>query len=134
MRSNYGFLDAFHEREGKHDHLTLTTEEILQAWFNRHLPSDKKLSNFSSDLADSTRYALLFRSLAPAAFDNIEYVFEEKDLVKRGELLLRQAEKIDCRVFLTPADIAHVSILKGGWKKKRVLTTFLFFKNRVTIA
>jgi hypothetical protein len=37
-------------------------------------------------------------------------VLKVSDYEKRGEIVLRNAEKIDCNKFLTAADIANVSL------------------------
>ncbi len=48
--------------------MALSPEEILLRWFNYHLEKDgteKRVKNFSGDIADSECYTLLLNQIAP---------------------------------------------------------------------
>uniref|UniRef100_A0AAY5EC89 Plastin 1 n=1 Tax=Electrophorus electricus TaxID=8005 RepID=A0AAY5EC89_ELEEL len=65
------------------DHLlSMSPEELLLRWVNYHLDAAgwQQIRNFSEDI-------------------------KERDDEKRAELMLRQAERLDCRQFVTPQDI-----------------------------
>jgi hypothetical protein len=93
---------------------TATTEpgkeqKILLAWFNYHLEQAKhprRVNNFSSDIADSECYTVLLHQLSPNDCDLAP--LDETDLVKRADKMLANADKINCRKFVTPQDVVKV--------------------------
>ncbi|XP_065684250.1 fimbrin-like [Hydra vulgaris] len=92
------------------DLMKLTTEELLLRWVNYHLAksgSAKRIKNFSGDIKDSEAYAILLNQIAPgeAHVDRPEHIISSSDHTKRAEMLLRNADKINCRKFLTAKDI-----------------------------
>ena len=46
---------------------------------------------------------------------------QESDLTKRAELMLKEAEKIKCRVFLTPTEVT-----KGTYNLNLAFVAYLF--------
>ena len=96
------------------DYLKLNSEQLLMRWFNFHLknatasqPQVLSVSNFSDDLKDSHRYFLLLNQLSPLCDLS---GMRESDLLMRAELLLKNAEQIRCRKYISPQDVVTVSI------------------------
>jgi len=90
------------------DLLKLSPEQILLRWFNYHLKaagSSRRVNNFTSDIKDSECYTILLNQLAPKKCD--KKALQESDKMKRAELVLTNAEKIECRKFLKPKDIVN---------------------------
>uniref|UniRef100_A0A0D6R0Z3 Calponin-homology (CH) domain-containing protein n=1 Tax=Araucaria cunninghamii TaxID=56994 RepID=A0A0D6R0Z3_ARACU len=90
--------------------MSLAPEKVLLRWMNFHLRKTefkKVVSNFSSDLKDGEAYVYLLNALAPECC-NLSPL-ESKDLMERAKLILLQAEKINCRRYLTPKDIVEGS-------------------------
>lgn len=90
------------------DLLKLSPEQILIRWVNFHLKaagSSRRITNFSGDIKDSEVYTILLNQLAPKKCD--KKALTESDKTKRAEMVLSNAEKIDCRKFLRPRDIVN---------------------------
>jgi hypothetical protein len=88
------------------DFLKLSPEQILLRWVNYHLKnsgSTKRIHNFSGDIKDSEAYTILLNQLAPKQCDTS--AMQQSDPLKRAELVLKNAEKIECRKFVRPRDI-----------------------------
>ncbi|KAI4340995.1 hypothetical protein MLD38_025777 [Melastoma candidum] len=90
--------------------MSLPPEKVLLKWMNFHLKKvgyEKQVTNFSSDLKDGEAYAYLLNALAP------EYsspaTLEAKDPKERASMVLEQAEKLDCKRYITPNDIVEGS-------------------------
>ncbi|KAL8511421.1 hypothetical protein ACS0TY_017997 [Phlomoides rotata] len=88
----------------------LPPEKVLMKWMNFHLKKtgyEKQITNFSSDLKDGEAYAHLLNALAP------EYgttaTLDTKDPAERAKLIIEQAEKLDCKRYVTPKDIVEGS-------------------------
>ena len=83
--------------------LRLPPEQILLRWFNYHLKNakwDRRVANFSSDVKDGENYTVLLNQLAPETCSRSP--LQTRDLLQRAEQVLQNAEKLDCRKFLTP--------------------------------
>ncbi|OAY28416.1 fimbrin-1 [Manihot esculenta] len=88
----------------------LAPEKVLLKWMNFHLKKagyEKPVSNFSSDLKDGKAYAYLLNVLAPE-FCN-PATLDAKDSKERAKLVLDHAERMDCKRYLKPEDIAEGS-------------------------
>ncbi|KAK4793181.1 hypothetical protein SAY86_023616 [Trapa natans] len=88
----------------------LPPEKVLLKWMNFHLKKsgyEKQVTNFSSDLKDGEAYVYLLNALAPehAAPGTLDV----KDPKQRANMVLDQAEKLDCKRYLTPTDIVEGS-------------------------
>ncbi|RHZ58480.1 fimbrin [Aspergillus thermomutatus] len=86
--------------------LRLPPEQILLRWFNYHLKNakwDKRVTNFSSDVKNGENYAVLLNQLAPNLCSRAP--LETRDLLERAEQVLANAEKLNCRKFLTPTSL-----------------------------
>jgi len=86
--------------------LRLPPEQILLRWFNYHLKNakwDRRVANFSSDVKDGENYTVLLNQLAPETCSRGP--LQTRDLLQRAEEVLQNADKLDCRKFLTPTSL-----------------------------
>jgi len=106
------------------DLMKLPTEQLLLRWFNYHLKNaghNRKVTNFSGDIKDSENYTILLSQIAPQHCD--KKPLGESNLEKRAQLVLNNAEKLDCRRFVTAKDIC-----KGNAKLNLAFVANLFNK------
>ncbi|KAJ5660268.1 hypothetical protein N7507_006719 [Penicillium longicatenatum] len=99
----YRLLD---EDETLEQFLRLPPEQILLRWFNYHLKNakwDRRVANFSTDVKDGENYTVLLNQLAPDVCSRSP--LQTGDLLQRAEEVLSNAEKLDCRKFLTPTSL-----------------------------
>jgi plastin-1 len=83
--------------------LRLPPEQILLRWFNYHLKNagwQRRVNNFSGDVKDGENYTVLLNQLKPDICSRAP--LQTRDLLHRAEQVLENAEKIECRKFLTP--------------------------------
>ena len=83
--------------------LRLPPEQILLRWFNYHLKNakwDRRVNNFSGDVKDGENYTVLLNQLAPDVCTRSP--LQTRDLHQRAEEVLQNADRLDCRKFLTP--------------------------------
>lgn len=83
--------------------LRLPPEQILLRWFNYHLKNagwNRRVTNFSGDVKDGENYTVLLNQLKPDICSRAP--LQTRDLLQRAEEVLQNAEKLDCRKFLTP--------------------------------
>ncbi|VVB01433.1 unnamed protein product [Arabis nemorensis] len=88
----------------------LAPEKVLLKWMNFHLKKagyEKQVTNFSSDVKDGEAYAYLLNALAPEHSTHV--ALETKDPTERAKKVLEQAEKLDCKRYLSPKDIVDGS-------------------------
>ncbi|XP_035982987.1 plastin-3 isoform X2 [Fundulus heteroclitus] len=93
--------------------MKLSPEELLLRWVNFHLKSTgMSISNFSGDIKDSKAYFHLLEQIAPdGSKEDVPRIeidmtgLYEKELKKRAECLLKQADRLGCRQFVTATDI-----------------------------
>jgi len=88
----------------------IAPEQIILRWFNAHLRNaghNRTVANFSQDIQDGENYAVLLSSIAPDKISSadLEKVVSETDLLKRAEMILEWADRLDCRQFVTAQDI-----------------------------
>ncbi|GAB7366357.1 hypothetical protein MBLNU230_g8157t1 [Neophaeotheca triangularis] len=86
--------------------LRLPPEQILLRWFNYHLKNAKwhrTVSNFSSDVKDGENYTVLLNQLKPDICSRSP--LQTSDLHQRAEQVLQNADKLECRKFLTPTSL-----------------------------
>ncbi|KAF2147529.1 uncharacterized protein K452DRAFT_241057 [Aplosporella prunicola CBS 121167] len=91
------------EDETLEQFLRLPAEQILLRWFNYHLKNAKwhrTVSNFSTDVKDGENYTVLLNQLKPEICSRAP--LQTSDLMTRAEQVLDNADKLDCRKFLTP--------------------------------
>ncbi|KAJ6843596.1 fimbrin-5-like [Iris pallida] len=90
--------------------LSLPPEKMLLKWMNFHLKKagyEKTVTNFSSDVKDGEAYAVLLNTLAPEHCTTA--TLDTKDPTERAKMVLEQAEKLDCKRYLSPKDIVEGS-------------------------
>lgn len=59
-----------------------------------------RVNNFSKDVADGENYTILLNQLKPETCSRAP--LQERDVLRRAEMVLDNAEKIGCRKYLTP--------------------------------
>ncbi|BFZ55560.1 fimbrin [Savitreella phatthalungensis] len=94
------------EDETLEQFLRLPPEQILLRWFNYHLKAagwHRKVHNFSSDVADGENYTVLLNQLKPEICSRAP--LQTKDLHQRAEQVLQNADKIECRKYLTASSM-----------------------------
>lgn len=99
----YRLLD---EDETLEQFLRLPPEQILLRWFNYHLKAagwQRRVSNFSSDVKDGENYTILLAQIAPDQCTRDP--LRTRDLVQRAEEVLQNADRLNCRKFLTPSSL-----------------------------
>lgn len=90
------------------DLLKLPVDQILLRWFNYHLKNagwNRRVNNFSGDIKDSENYTVLLAQIAPEHCNRDG--LNENDLSRRAEMVLQNAEKLECRKFVTARDICN---------------------------
>lgn len=63
----------------------------------------QRVTNFSTDVKDGENYTVLLNQLAPDVCSRAP--LQTRDLLQRAEQVLSNAEKLDCRKFLTPSSL-----------------------------
>lgn len=106
LRSHPELYRLLESNETIDELLKLPPDMILLRWFNYHLKQAKhnrKVSNFSSDVQDSECYTILLNQLCPkkCSLDPLRIT----DPFERAESLLKNAESIDCRRYVTATSI-----------------------------
>lgn len=97
----YRLLD---DGETLDEFLRLPPDQILLRWFNYHLKRangwERRVSNFSKDVADGENYTVLLNQLKPDQCNLAP--LQQHDLMQRAEMVLDNADRIECRKYLTP--------------------------------
>ncbi|KAA6406609.1 MAG: fimbrin [Lasallia pustulata] len=94
------------EDETLEQFLRLPPEQILLRWFNYHLKNakwERRVTNFSSDVKDGENYTILLNQLSPETCSRGP--LQTRDLLQRAEQVLQNAERLECRKFLTPTSL-----------------------------
>ncbi|KAL3442124.1 calponin homology domain-containing protein [Aspergillus insuetus] len=94
------------EDETLEQFLRLPPEQILLRWFNYHLKNaqwPRRVTNFSTDVKDGENYTVLLNQLAPDHCSR--QPLQTRDLLQRAEEVLTNADKVNCRKFLTPTSL-----------------------------
>jgi len=104
----------------------LSPEQILLRWVNYHLANsttDRRMTNFTTDIVDSTIYTHLLNQIAPKDAGITLAPLQQDGNIKRATSMLHEASKIDCRSFVTPNDVAV-----GNYKLNLAFVANLFNK------
>ncbi|KAF1800352.1 fimbrin [Mucor lusitanicus] len=104
------------------DLLKLPPDQILLRWFNYHLKAagwERRVKNFSKDVSDGENYTVLLNQLKPESCSRAP--LQERDLIRRAEMILDNAEKINCRKYLTPT-----ALVAGNPKLNLAFVAHLF--------
>ncbi|CAK9297455.1 unnamed protein product [Gordionus sp. m RMFG-2023] len=105
-----GLINLLRDGEKLEDMMKLSTEAILLRWVNYHLANagyEKQISNFTTDIMDSIPYIYLIHQIAPKDKSVSLLALRESDLERRAELMLKEADKIKCRAFVSPRDVVN---------------------------
>jgi plastin-3 len=112
------------EGETLEELMQLSPEQILIRWVNYHLnraQCGRQISNFTTDIKDSIAYIHLLNQIAPADAGVGTTPLHTADMTQRAELMLQEADKLKCRVFLTPAEV-----VKGTYNLNLAFVANLF--------
>ncbi|CAE6406874.1 hypothetical protein ACGC1H_002268 [Rhizoctonia solani] len=110
------------EGETVEDLLKLPPDQLLLRWFNYHLRAaghKRKVNNFSRDVADGENYTILLNQLKPNECSRAP--LQERDFLKRAEMVLQNADKIGCRKYLSAQ-----AMVAGNPKLNLAFTAHLF--------
>ncbi|GFP83309.1 fimbrin-5 [Phtheirospermum japonicum] len=110
LRKTPQLVELVEDSKDVEELIGLSPEKILLKWMNFHLKKagyEKQVTNFSTDLKDGEAYAHLLNALAPE--HGTTSTLDTKDPTERANLILEQAEKLDCKRFVTPKDIVEGS-------------------------
>jgi len=110
LQSNPNIAVLLEEGETIEDLLKLSPEQLLLRWVNYHLRksgSHKRINNFSGDIKDSEAYSILLNQIAPnSGMDSSERMIQSGDSMKRAEMVLKNADRINCKKFVSAKDIS----------------------------
>ncbi|XP_076025846.1 plastin-3-like [Genypterus blacodes] len=114
LSHNEALAALLEEGESLEDLMKLRPEELLLRWANFHLKKvGKSITNFSGDIKDSEVYYALLQQIAPdGSKEGVARVeisargLGKKDLEQRAECMLVEADRLGCRQFVTPHDVA----------------------------
>lgn len=112
------------EGETLEELMQLSPEQILIRWVNYHLnraQCGRHISNFTGDIKDSVAYIHLLSQISPPEAGVGTTALHTSDLHQRAELMLQEADKIKCRVFLTPSEVT-----KGTYNLNLAFVAYLF--------
>ncbi|KAL4224521.1 Plastin-3 [Mactra antiquata] len=124
LQKHPGLVLLLEDGESIDDLLKLSPEEILIRWVNYHLKQagvNRVITNFSSDIKDSEVYTYLLHQIAPQEKGVGLGPLNEPDGLMRAEAMLMEADKIECRAFITSADV-----VKGQAKLNLAFVANLF--------
>lgn len=110
------------EDETLEQFLRLPPEQILLRWFNYHLKQanwNRRVSNFSKDVSDGENYTILLNQLDSNLCSTDP--LQTTNLLERAEQILVNAEKLECRKYLTPS-----SLVAGNPKLNLAFVAHLF--------
>ncbi|CAH1787449.1 unnamed protein product [Owenia fusiformis] len=119
-----GLKNLLGEDESMADFMKLSPEQILIRWVNYHLERagvDRRISNFTSDIKDSFAYIHLLKQISPKEAGVVTGYEEIPDLEQRAEEMLKNADKIECRSFVTPP-----AVVSGNYKLNLAFVANLF--------
>ncbi|XP_034545303.1 plastin-3-like [Notolabrus celidotus] len=113
LSRNEAIAALLEEGESLEELMKLSPEELLLRWANFHLKKvGMSISNFSGDIKDSKAYFHLLEQIAPDGSKEDAPRVEvdmtglyEQDLTKRAECMLKQADRLGCRQFVTATDV-----------------------------
>ncbi|KAJ6236262.1 plastin-3 [Anaeramoeba flamelloides] len=90
------------------DLLKLSPDQILLRWMNYHLKnagSNRRAKNYTTDIMDSEIYTTVLNQIAPDECSLSPMNTQDKG--QRAELMLQEAENIECRKFVSPSDVVR---------------------------
>lgn len=121
-----GLFRLLKEGETLDDLRRLSPEQILIRWVNYHLTNagvDRRLNNFTTDVVDSVVYTHLIHQIAPKHAGTSLSPLHVQGNIPRAGAMLEEAEKLDCREFVSANDVAS-----GNYKLNLAFVANLFNK------
>jgi len=113
LATNPNLVVLLEEDETLADLERLGPEAILLRWVNYHLARDPKyeagpITNFKKDIRDSVAYTHLLAQIQPEDhYPRISNDTTANDDMDRAEKMLKKADTLDARAFVTPRDICN---------------------------
>ncbi|CAI0383611.1 unnamed protein product [Linum tenue] len=110
LKNTPELVELVDENEEVEELRNLAPEKVLLKWMNFHLKKagyTKQVTNFSSDVKDGEAYAYLLTALAPEL--STPDALQVMDPTERANMVIEQAEKLECNKYLTPTDIVEGS-------------------------
>ncbi|VDO55233.1 unnamed protein product [Haemonchus placei] len=110
-----GLFRLLKEGETLDDLRKLSPEEILMRWVNYHMENanvNRRLTNFTTDINDSEIYTHLLHQIAPNGCGVTLAPLSIKGNLNRAAAMLDEAEKLECREFVTPNDVAIEEVVE----------------------
>jgi len=97
-------------RDGEdiNDLLRMAPTEILMRWVNHQLEKKgvpNRINNFKEDIKDSVALTHLVDAIAPKDAGVTTNPLKIKDLTERADGMLDEADKIDCKDFISAGDV-----------------------------
>jgi len=108
LHANPGLASLLLDGETLEEFMKLSPEQILLRWVNFHLARSscgRQITNLTSDIKDSVAYIHLLHQIAPRDSGVNTSPENEMDERERAERMLQEADKIHCRVFVSPNDV-----------------------------
>lgn len=99
-------IRLLNEDETIEDLLALPAEQLLLRWFNFHLKEagfKRRVKNFGKDISDSECYTVLLNKLNSRKCS--KDALDEKEPLKRADMVVKNAERYGAKVFIKPDDI-----------------------------
>uniref|UniRef100_A0A665T8J8 Plastin-3 n=1 Tax=Echeneis naucrates TaxID=173247 RepID=A0A665T8J8_ECHNA len=134
LSRNEAIAALLEEGESLEELMKLTPEELLLRWANFHLKKAINAYPFltaTEHVRDSKAYFHLLEQIAPdGSKEDVPRVdidmsgVYEKDLMKRAECMLKQADRLGCRQFVTATDV-----VSGNAKLNMAFVATLFNKH-----
>ncbi|CAI0432167.1 unnamed protein product [Linum tenue] len=110
LKNTPELVELIDDNEEVEELRNLAPEKVLLKWMNFHLKKagyTKQVTNFSSDVKDGEAYAYLLTALAPEL--STPDSLQDMDPKERANMVIEQAEKLECSKYLTPSDIVEGS-------------------------
>ncbi|ESO00625.1 hypothetical protein HELRODRAFT_82785 [Helobdella robusta] len=127
LQTNPHLVALLLEGESLEDFMKLSPEEILIRWVNYHLARSgcgRKIHNFTTDIKDSIAYIHLLNQIAPEDAGVTIAPERESNLEARAEKMLNEADKINCRAFISAKDV-----VRGFYRLNLAFVANLFNKH-----
>lgn len=124
LHNHPGLAALLLEGESLEEFMKLSPEQILIRWVNYHLARsscNRQIGNFTGDIKDSVAYIHLLHQIAPLEAGITTNAEHEQDLHQRAEGMLQEADKIQCRAFVSPQDV-----VTGNYKLNLAYVANLF--------
>ncbi|KAK2154859.1 hypothetical protein LSH36_255g00034 [Paralvinella palmiformis] len=124
LHEHPGLAALLRDGETLEEFMKLSPEQILIRWVNYHLDRSgcgRQISNFQGDIKDSMAYIYLLHQIAPRDKGVTTMAVNESDELERAERMLQEADKIECRSFVSPRDV-----VSGNYKLNLAFVANLF--------